>query len=180
MLNKKEFNDIIVLFKSIHPSPYELVDNIIKVINDYHFFNKSELCIYSDIDINDYPIISKIKIDIHTIQAIELITSTSYKDYHHLIIRFRFYLEEYLYVHLDELCPICCYQFGLILLKYDNIFGIGCPECGFFKDADGNTIKINDGYFYPLNNIELRSYLSGTSQTPSRTRLSTATSTTAR
>lgn len=159
MLNKQEFNDIIISFKSIYPSPYELVANIIKVVNNSYFFNKSELCVYSYIDINDYPIISKIKIDVHTIQAIELITSTSYKEYHHLIIRFRSYLEEHLYVHIDELCPICSYQFGLTLLKYDNIFGTGCLECGFFKDLDGNNTKINDSYFYPLNNIELRNYL---------------------
>lgn len=159
MLNKQEFNDIIISFKSIYPSPYELVANIIKVVNNSYFFNKSELCVYSYIDINDYPIISKIKIDVHTIQAIELITSTSCKEYHHLIIRFRSYLEEHLYVYLDELCPICSYQFGLTLLKYDNIFGVGCLECGFFKGVDGNTTKINDGYFYPLNNIELRNIL---------------------
>ncbi len=177
MLNKREFHDIMAAFEIIYPSPYELIVNIIKIINNYDFFNKSELCIYSNINVYDYPVISKIKMDTHAVQAIELITSVPHKDHHHLIIMFRSYLEEHLYVYLDELCPICCYQFGLTLLKCGNIAGIGCLECGFFKDVAGNNIKIDESFFYPLNNIELKNYLiehGSTTSLARRLRLATA------
>ncbi len=71
MMYRKEFNEIIASFQSIYPSPYELIANIIKTINSHQFFKNSELSIYSDVNINYYPIISKIQMDIHIIKAIE-------------------------------------------------------------------------------------------------------------
>lgn len=155
MIYRKEFNEIINVFKSICPNPYELIVNIVLIIDNYQFFKNSELSIYSNINIDDYPVVSKIKMDINVVQAIGLITSIKYRDYSNLVMVFRFYIEKYLYIHLDEECPICSYKFGLMMLKYDDISGIGCPDCGYLRDFDDNVKNMRSKIFFPLKNEDL-------------------------